>query len=172
MVVDFLPIIALLDPHRRDSPRALSSASIGQGNGSFEITRDDGRIAVNPDLQVTKNAGQRSIGRLPQTTARCPFLFGRIVTGEHSSGGTKGTVARKMLIHKGIDLAGPGQHDVSSIGRLHILGIIPSDCSRQENGNQTEIDALNGEIIRIANDNGLDAPYNKEIMEKIISVSN
>jgi len=41
-----------------------------------------------------------------------------------------------------------------------------------ENGNQTEIDALNGEIIRIANDNGLDAPYNKEIMEKIISVSN
>tara|TARA_B100000586_G_C20077311_1_gene413680 strand:+ start:572 stop:1456 length:885 start_codon:yes stop_codon:yes gene_type:complete len=41
-----------------------------------------------------------------------------------------------------------------------------------ENGNQTEIDALNGEIIRIANDNGLDAPYNKEIMEKITSVSN
>ena len=41
-----------------------------------------------------------------------------------------------------------------------------------ENGNQTEIDALNGEIIRIANDNGLDASYNKEIMEKIISVSN
>ncbi|MED6306355.1 MAG: 2-dehydropantoate 2-reductase [Candidatus Thermoplasmatota archaeon] len=41
-----------------------------------------------------------------------------------------------------------------------------------ENGHRTEIDALNGEIIRIADDNRLDASYNKDIMEKIISLSN
>ena len=41
-----------------------------------------------------------------------------------------------------------------------------------ENGRQTEIDAINGEIVRIADSNGLDATYNKEIIEKIKSVSN
>ena len=41
-----------------------------------------------------------------------------------------------------------------------------------ENGRQTEIDAINGEIARIADSNGLDATYNKEYIEKIKSVSN
>ena len=41
-----------------------------------------------------------------------------------------------------------------------------------ENGRQTEIDAINGEIARIADSNGLDATYNKEFIEKIKSVSN
>ena len=41
-----------------------------------------------------------------------------------------------------------------------------------ENGRQTEIDAINGEIARIADSNGLDASYNKEFIEKIKSVSN
>ena len=41
-----------------------------------------------------------------------------------------------------------------------------------ENGRQTEIDAINGEIVRIADSNGLDAIYNKEFIEKIKSVSN
>ena len=40
-----------------------------------------------------------------------------------------------------------------------------------ENGRQTEIDAINGEIVRIADCNGLDAIYNKEFIEKIKSVS-
>ena len=40
-----------------------------------------------------------------------------------------------------------------------------------ENGRQTEIDAINGEIVRIAESNGLDAIYNKEFIEKIKSVS-
>ena len=41
-----------------------------------------------------------------------------------------------------------------------------------ENGRQTEIDAINGEIVRIAESNGLDASYNKEFIKKIKSVSN
>ena len=41
-----------------------------------------------------------------------------------------------------------------------------------ENGRQTEIDAINGEIVRIADCNGLDAIYNKEFIEKIKSISN
>ena len=41
-----------------------------------------------------------------------------------------------------------------------------------ENGRQTEIDAINGEIARVADSNGLDATYNKEFIEKIKSVSN
>jgi 2-dehydropantoate 2-reductase len=41
-----------------------------------------------------------------------------------------------------------------------------------ENGRQTEIDAINGEIVRIADSNGLDAIYNKEFIKKIKSVSN
>ena len=41
-----------------------------------------------------------------------------------------------------------------------------------ENGRQTEIDAINGEIARVADSNGLDATYNKEYIEKIKSVSN
>jgi ketopantoate reductase len=41
-----------------------------------------------------------------------------------------------------------------------------------ENGRQTEIDAINGEIVRIADCNGLDAIYNKEFIKKIKSVSN
>ena len=41
-----------------------------------------------------------------------------------------------------------------------------------ENGRQTEIDAINGEIVRIAEINGLDASYNKEFIKKIKSVSN
>ena len=41
-----------------------------------------------------------------------------------------------------------------------------------ENGRQTEIDAINGEIVRIADSNGLDAIHNKEFIEKIKSVSN
>ena len=41
-----------------------------------------------------------------------------------------------------------------------------------ENGRQTEIDAINGEIVRIADCNGLNAIYNKEFIEKIKSVSN
>jgi len=41
-----------------------------------------------------------------------------------------------------------------------------------ENGRQTEIDAINGEIVRIADNNGLDAIYNKEFIKKIKSVSN
>ena len=41
-----------------------------------------------------------------------------------------------------------------------------------ENGRQTEIDAINGEIVRIADSNGLDAIYNKEFIEKIKSISN
>nr|AIE92321.1 2-dehydropantoate 2-reductase (panE, apbA) [uncultured marine group II/III euryarchaeote AD1000_21_F10] len=41
-----------------------------------------------------------------------------------------------------------------------------------ENRRQTEIDAINGEIARIADSNGLDATYNKEYIEKIKSVSN
>ena len=40
-----------------------------------------------------------------------------------------------------------------------------------ENGRQTEIDAINGEIVRIADSNGLDAIYNKEFIEKIKSIS-
>jgi 2-dehydropantoate 2-reductase len=41
-----------------------------------------------------------------------------------------------------------------------------------ENGRLTEIDAINGEIARIADSNGLNAIYNKEFIKKIKSVSN
>ena len=40
-----------------------------------------------------------------------------------------------------------------------------------ENGNRTEIDSINGEIIRIANTNNLNCKYNQEYLDKIESIT-
>ena len=40
-----------------------------------------------------------------------------------------------------------------------------------ENGKKTEIDSINGEIIRIANTNNLNCKYNQEYLDKIESIT-
>ena len=76
----------------------------------------------------------------------------------------------KVALKTGIELPLNPWNEINSI----IEKTADNKCSMLqdiENNQMTEIDAINGEIVRIANREGIPVPYNKKITTEIKKLS-